>query len=117
MHGVWLLVFVPIAAIVAWRCSGPRVQRLAGYLFLFAAVSLVGWFSYLTFNGTELTASIYDRVLHSLGAIISSINLPILQFMGAMGLIVEWPKKWEFTRDHQANDELGTENFGEKLGS
>jgi len=96
MHGIWLLVFAPIAAVVAWRYSGVALRKLALYAMVLAGVALVGWFSYLSIEGADLVTSIYDRVMHAMGVIVGSINVPIVQFLLATVIVVSWPRKYEF---------------------
>lgn len=96
MHGIWLLVFVPLAGVVAWRCSGPFLRKIALWAMISASVGLAGWFGYLAIEGTELTGSAYDRVMHSLGVIVGTINLPILQLLLGLAVVVTWPRKFEF---------------------
>ena len=96
MHGIWLLVFAPIAAVVAWRCSSSSLRKVASYAAFLAGFFLVGWFGYVSFEGAEFTNSLYDRIMHSIGVIVSSINVPILQFMLGAAIVVFWPRRFEF---------------------
>ena len=96
MHGIWFLVFAPIAAVVAWRCSSSSLRKVASYVTFLAGFCLVGWFGYLSFEGTEFTTTLYDRIMNSIGVIVSSINFPILQFLLGAVIVVFWPRKFEF---------------------
>ena len=96
MHGIWFLVFAPLAAVVAWRYSSVSLRRLAVYAMFLAAIFLVGWFGYHSIVGSEYATSPYDRAMHSMGVIIGSINVPIFQILLATVIVVVWPRKFEF---------------------
>ena len=104
MHGIWTLVFVPLAAVIAWRYSGPKVRLAATWLMTLFGIGLAGWFGYLTFEGTEFANSIYDRVMHSLGVVVGSINVPIVQLISAAAIVVCWPRQFEFANITAAED-------------
>ena len=124
MHGIWFLVFAPIAAVVAWRCSSSSLRKVASYTTFLAGFCLVGWFGYLSFEGTEFTTTLYDRIMNSIGVIVSSINFPILQFLLGTAIVVAWPRRFEFkpkTVDSQTTplteNVLPADGDGERLVS
>lgn len=98
MHGIWLLVFAPLAALIAWRYSSLAVRKIAFWLMIACSIALVGWFGYLSFEGSESATAFYDRGMCSLGVIIGAINMPILQLILALVIVVLWPRKFEFAK-------------------
>lgn len=96
MHGIYLLVFAPLAAVVAWRYSGPMMRKLALFASVTMSVGLVGWFGYHAVVGAEFTGSVYDRVMNSLGVIVGAVNFPVVQLLLGAMIIVCWPRKFEF---------------------
>ncbi len=104
MHGVWALVFVPAAAVVAWRCCGPKLKRLSFLMACLCAVGLVGWFGAVAIQGTDLVQSVNDRVFHAMGVIISSISIPLVQLLLAFLLVVIWPERWRFKKTQPEPD-------------
>jgi len=75
-------------------------------LSILLTIVLAAWFGYLAVVGTELSGSMYDRVMHAMGVIVSSINFPVLQILAALLLLVAWPRNWEFSgfSDHEPTD-------------
>jgi hypothetical protein len=102
MHGIWLLMFAPLAALVAWRYSGANLRKLAFYSMVLLGIFLVGWFGYLSATGAEYTNSLYERIMNSVGVIIRSINLPICQILVATAIVAMWPRKFQFASAQSA---------------
>lgn len=106
-----------MAAVVAWRYSGPHLKKAALALSILLSVALGVWFGYLTFVGSELAESVFDRVMNAAGVIIGAINLPILQVLAALVLLFAWPRRWVFKgfSDHQEADPIA-EAIAEPIG-
>lgn len=105
MHGIWLLVFTPVAAVVAWRFSGTLFRKLATYSMALTGVGLAGWLIFLVVEGAEYSGTIYDRVMHAMGAVfIESISFPIIQVLLALLVIVCWPRRFEFSSANAKTD-------------
>ena len=90
------MLFAPIAAVLAWRYSGPLLRKYSLYTMVLSALSMAGWFGYLTIEGSEVSTSFFDRIMNSIGVMIMSINFPILQFLLGTAIVVAWPRRFEF---------------------
>lgn len=97
MHGIWFLLVIPLAATLSWRLSGPVLRRVAAPVSILAAVALFGWFGYLTVIGAEFTETIFDRMMHASGVIISYVDVPLVQILSAAVLVVCWPTRWTWS--------------------
>jgi hypothetical protein len=91
-----MLVFVPVSAVAAWRWSNPNLNRAAFLLLLLSASGLVIWFGVLVANGTDLTETIHDRVMHAIGVIVGAINYPVVQAIAGALVLVSWPSSWTY---------------------
>ncbi|QEG23799.1 hypothetical protein [Mariniblastus fucicola] len=101
MHGVWFLSLAPVAAVIAWRFSNGGIRKSALWVLCLSAVALSIWFGYEAYRGTEFTSTAYDRSMHAMGVIFSSINLPILQVMVAAWILFAWPRRWQYAAQKQ----------------
>ena len=78
---------------------------------MLAALGLLGWFGYSAIAGTEFTETIFDRVMHAVGVIVGSVDVPLIQFLIATIVIIFWPRRWTYqpTRSAEPGEALQTE--------
>ncbi len=112
MHGFWLAVVLPIAGLLAWRFAGGSGRRIATWLSVLTAVGLLGWMGFTAYSGTELTESMSDRVWHSIGKVVVSINVPLVQVMLGCLVFSGWPKRFQWMAVEQVG-EAGSEALAE----
>lgn len=102
MHGFWLVLILPVAALVAWKVGGSRWQKFAGVLTGLTGFGLLIWMAVVGIAGTELTESIADRIWHSIGTVVVSIGFPLVQLLLGCLLISCWPSSDRSTANTMA---------------
>ena len=116
MHGFWLLLTLPVAALLAWRLAGSRYQVAATWLGCATAVGLIGWMGFVAVSGTELTESLADRIWHAIGTLVTSINIPLVQMLLGCVLVSSWPlfgKRSQLKPTESEQSESGQPGLGQ----
>jgi hypothetical protein len=108
MHGLWFLIAIPPAGVLAWRLGGRRLQWIAGWLSLLTAAGLCGWVGYLVFDASEYSETLLGCVIHGIGVITGMVDVPIVQFLVAALVVTYWPARWFFQpKANVATDQSG----------